>query len=400
MGAIATSSPDVRYLQGIAVPSEAVKPDLFFALTRRHQTPEKTVTYGGGGATQIVELRKADILSAITLRFVGSLVITGGTAKSSAAWPLGIAGVRFTANGQSNLINTGLASAAGGGLQHLRARDVMKNSDLTDRGVTQTIGGVSRSNGTLALASESWGVPSNGTAIAAGTYAVDLTFSIPVSEDERDLVGAIFLQTSTSDLTLTIDETPLNQLVAAETATSIALTGSWQVATTKFSIPVAEGGIVVPNLSVFHSIIASRVGNGVSNGENEHRLIGQGSGKSLLRTWGRVVSGSAFAAAPLAMTTANYGALAWRYGNNETPDTFLDGSSMRADMERRYNSDFAGVHGYFCHDFAHENVFRDVVDMGTTAELRLINTIQNSVTLTTPALEYVTETVFLAGQAA
>jgi hypothetical protein len=77
MGAIATSSPDVRYLQGIAVPAEAVKPDLFFALTRRHQTPEKTVTYGGGGATQIVELRKADILSAITLRFVGSLGLRG-----------------------------------------------------------------------------------------------------------------------------------------------------------------------------------------------------------------------------------------------------------------------------------------------------------------------------------
>lgn len=399
MPAVVQQSQQTRYMQGIAVPAESVNPEEFFEKTRRHITPEKNVSYGGGGAVQVVELRKADILSGITLRFVGNVVVTGGTTNSSAAWPLGIAGVRFTANGQSNLINTGLASPSGGGLQHLRARDIMKASDLTDRGVTQTIGGVARSNGTLALASESWGVASGATGIAAGTYPVDLTFYIPVSEDEKDLVGAIFLQTSTSDLTLTIDETPVSQLFSGGTATSVTINGTWQVSTTKFSIPVgANGQIVVPNLSVFHSIIASRHGNGVGQGENEQRIIGQGAGKSLLRIYGRVISGSGNAAAPLAMTAANFGALAWRFGNNETPDSFLDGGSMRADMERRYNSDFAGVHGYFCHDFAHENVFRDTVDMGTTAELRLLTTINAA--LTNPVLEYVTETCFLAGQGA
>jgi hypothetical protein len=389
-------------MQGIAIPAESVNPDLFFGLTRRHQTPEKNVGYGGGGTMQVVELRKADILSAITLRFVGKVTVTGGTTNSTAAWPLGIAGVRFTANGQSNLINTGpVSSAAGGGLQHLRARDYMKKSDLTDRGVVQTIGGVSRSSGTLALSSESWGVPSSGTNIAAGQYDVDLTFHIPVAEDERDLIGAIFLQTSTSDLTLTIDETPVSQLFTGGTATGVSISGTWQVATTKFSIPVGpSGNIVVPDLSMFHSIIASRVGTGIATGENEHRLVGQGAGKALLRVWGRVVNGAGTAAAPLPMNAANFGALAWRFGNNETPDTFYDGSAMRTDMERRYNTDIGGIHGYFCHDFAHENVFRDTVDMGTAAELRLINTIQSGVTLASPALEYCVETVFLAGQAA
>jgi hypothetical protein len=73
---------------------------------------------------------------------------------------------------------------------------------------------------------------------------------------------------------------------------------------------------------------------------------------------------------------------------------------MRADMERRYNADLGGLRGYFCHDFAHENVFRDTLDMGTAAELRLVTTVQNSVSLAAPALEYVTETAFLAGSAA
>jgi len=398
--AVQTSQP-MRQMQGIAVPAESVNPELFFERTRRHISPETNRTYGGGGTTQIVELRKADILSTITLRFVGTITVTGGTTNSTAAWPLGIAGVRFTANGQSNLINTGQASASGGGLEHLRARDYMKKSDLTDRGVVQSIGGVQRSHGTLSLASESWGVGSSATGIAAGTYSVDLTFAIPVAEDERDLVGAIFLQTSSSDLTLAIDETPLGQLFTGGTATSVTLAGQWQVSTTKFSIPIGpDGQIVVPNLNVFHSIIASRVSNGVGNGENEHRLVGQGAGKSLLRVFGRVINGTGTAAAPLAMTSANFGPLAYRFGNNETPDTFFDGSAMRADLERRYNTDLGGVRGYFCHDFAHENTFRDVLDMGTAAELRLVTTVQNSVSLAAPALEYVTETAFLAGSAA
>lgn len=396
MPAVATQqSGATRTLQGIAVPEEAVNPDLFFQLTRRHQTLERSVAYGGGGVTVPIELRKADILSTILLRFVGQVVVTGGTTNATAAWPLGIAGVRFTANGQSNLINTGPTTAAGGGLQHLRVRDFMKRSDLNDRGVSQSINGVTKTQGTLGYAHESWGVGTGQTAIAAGTYTVDLSFPIPVAEDERELIGAIFLQTSTSDLVLYIDETPVSQLFTGGTATSVVISGQWQVTTTKFSIPVVNNGIVIPNLNVFHSIIGSRVGNGIATGENENRIIGQGSGKSLLRIFGRIVNGATTASAPLAVTAANYGPLAWRYGNNEQPDQFLDGSTMRADMERRYNTDI-GAAGYWCHDFASENSFRDVVDMGTTAELRIVNTIQASVVLNTPALEYVTETVFLA----
>src|SRR5689334_12661784 len=343
-GAITTQSAPTRTMQGIAVPSESVNPDLFFELTRRHRTPEKDVTYGGGGTTQVIELRKADILSSLSLRFVGTLTVTGTGASSTAAWPLGIAGVRFTANGQSNLVNTGQR-----GLRHLRVRDFMRNSDQNDRGITQTFGGVAKSQGTLAYAHESWGVGPSST-IAAGTYPIDLTFPIPIAEDERALLGAIFLQTSTSDLTLQIDEAPLTDLFTAGGAT-VVLTGTWQLEATRFSIPIGPNGqIVIPNLNVFHSIIATRVANGISNGENELRVIGQGAGKSLLRIYGQVLNGSP--SAPLPMTAANFGALAWRYGNNETPDLFADGGQMRADCERRYNTDIGALHGYWCHDFA------------------------------------------------
>lgn len=383
-----------RYMQGIAVPAEAVRPPEFFARTRRHINLERQFTYTGQ-PQETIEIRKSDILSSILIRFSGQIVITlgGGTAATTARWPYDlIRAARFTANGASNIINVS-------GLK-LKIRDVMKKSDLDDRGVSQTFGGVVRTQGTLARASESWGVGSATPALAAGTYAIELEWTVPVAEDETDLAGAIFLATSSSDLTLTLDLEQAANLWTLTGAATAALTGSFQVISTKFSIPIGgDGQIVVPDLSVFHSLIQSRVSGGIQVGENEMRIIGQGAGKSLLRAFFQVYNGAA-PGAPLAMTTANFGKQMWRYANNETPDEFIDGTHMRTDQERRYNSDVGALWGVGCHDFAHENAFRDVVDMGTTAELRLVSTIQNSVVLATPAVEYVTETVFLAGQGA
>jgi hypothetical protein len=383
-----------RNMQGVAIPAESVNPTEFFRRTRRHIAQEGQRSYTGD-PNMTFELRKSDILSGLTIRFTGNLVVTPGTGSvaSTARWPYDfLSAVRFTANGASNLINVSGAK--------LKARDLMKRGDLNDRGVTQTVAGVQRSQGTLALASEAWGVGSNTTALAGGTYPVDLTWYVPVAEDDVDLAGAIFLQTATADLTLSLDFASLiGSLFAVTGNGTVAITsGVVQIESTKYSIPIGpDGQIVVPDLSVFHSLIQSRVANGVQTGENELRLIGQGAGKSLLRMYYQLWNGSP--SAPVPMTAANFGIQAWRYAGNETPDVFIDGSHMRVDIERRYGSDLAGLWGFGCHDFVYENAFRDVVDLGTTAELRLVTNIQSTVSLNSPAIEYVTESVFAAGQA-
>jgi hypothetical protein len=273
----------------------------------------------------------------------------------------------------------------------------MKHGDLTDRGVQQTVGGVVRNQGTLSRAHESWGVGSNTTGITPGTYNVDLEWFVPVAEDMIDLTGAIFLQTASADLTLALDYAGNAELFAG--AGVPALTGTFQVTTHKFSIPVAgDGQIVVPDLDSFHSLIQSRW-TSLSNAENEIRVTGQGAGKALLRAFYQLYNGAGAAAAPVPMTAANFGLQAWRYATNETPDQIVDGTQMRALLERRYNADLGGVWGVGCHEFASENTFRDTVDMGTTAELRFITTINSAVTLASPAFEYVLETVYGAGQA-
>ena len=390
---VATNGP-VRYMQGIAVPSESVRPTEFFARTRRHFNLEKATSWAGLGGQDVVELKKADVLGGLTIRFTGSLVITlpSGTAATTARWPYDlIKQVRFTANGASNLINVS-------GLK-LKVREFQVRQDLNDRGVSNTVAGVARTQGTLAKSSESWGVGSNST-LSAGTYAVDLEWFVPVAEDQVDLAGAIFCATSSTDLTLTIDwEQSSNLFTLTGGATAVINTGRVEVHSTKYAIPIgSDGQIVIPDLSLFHSLIQSRH-TSMSNAENEIRLVGQGAGKSLLRVTYQLWNG-ATPQAPLAMTSANFAKQAWRYAGNETPDEYSDGQVLRLVNERFYNSDIGTIWGFGCHEFAAENAFRDAVDMGTTSELRLVVGVQSAVTLTNPALEYVQETIFQAGAGA
>lgn len=390
MPATATASQPMIAMQGIAIPAQSVNEHLFKQLTRRHTQQEASRTFNGQTG-DIFELRKSDILAGITIRFVGKLVVTGGTISTTARWPYDLLkSVKFAANGATNLINVS-------GLK-LKIRDLQKHGDLTDRGVQNTVGGVVRNQGTLARAHESWGVGSQTTGITAGTYDVDLEWFVPVAEDMVDLTGAIFLQTASADLTLALDYAQPAELFVNGTGTP-ALTGAFQITTHKFSIPVGgDGQIVVPELDSFHSLIQSRW-TSLSNAENEIRITGQGAGKALLRLSYQLYNGAGTASAPVPMTATNFGLQAWRYATNETPDQIVDGTQMRALCERRYNADLGGVWGVGVHEFASENTFRDTVDMGSTAELRLITTINSAVSLASPAIEYVLETVYGAGQA-
>lgn len=387
------TAQQMRYLQGIAVPASSVRPEEFFARTRRKITPERTPTpFAGLGRADYVPIKKSDILGELLVRLTGTITVTvpaGGAVNSTARWPYDLLrSCQFQANGQSNLVN---ASGA-----KLKVRDLLKKSDLTDRGVSQNVAGVNRTNGTLSQASEAWGVGQRVGGIAAGNYDFDLEWVVPIAEDMVDLPGAIFCSTSSTDLALSLNWAQLSEIFTITAPATVDVAAVLSVVATKFSIPIgADGQLVVPDLSLFHSFIESR-DVAVANGDNETRLAGQGVGRSVLRIIQQVWSGAAGASAPLAVTRANFGKIAWRYGGNETPDEYLDGSILRMMNERQANSD-VGLAGFAVHEFASENAFRDVVDLGTTSELRIAYNIPNAVALASPAIEYVQESVFRAG---
>lgn len=380
-------------MQGIAIPSAVVDPKGFRKLTRRQTQQESKFSFTLGQPSNPVALRRSDILTEITLRITGTLKITPGTGTvaSTAAWPYGLVrNVRFSANGSADLIK------ANGWT--LRAREIAKDEGLSDRGITQTVGGVTRNQGTLSLAMESWGVGQATPALAdnGSGVPIELVLTIPVAEDQYDLTGAVFLQSSSSELTVAIDWADPSELFTATGNGAFSLSGYVQVVSTKYKIPTVNGSIIVPDLSMFHSLVETNDSD-LANGENETNVLGQGAGKLTLRIIRQLLNGTP--AAPVALNDANFGLLGWRYGTAETPDRWYDGSLLRISQERHYNCDLGGYQGFMVDEFSKGGV-RDVVDMGTTADLRLVTTINNSVALSKAKLRYAVETLYASGQAA
>jgi hypothetical protein len=375
-------------MQGVAIPAAIVDKNLFLARTRRHTQQERKISFTLGQSTQdVIPLRRSDILSEIVLHITGSLVITPGTGTvaSTSEWPYNlIKSVKLNANGASALV-----SARG---WTLRAREIAKDEGLSDRGNAQTIGGTTRTNGTLSLACEAWGVGSNTTALTGQTVPVDLVLTIPVAEDQFDLTGSLFLQQTSSELSLELNWANLSDLFTLTGNGAATFTGNVSVNTTKFEVPTQDGAIVIPDLSMFHSLVETNT-VALAAGDNEAVIVGQGRGKYVLR----VIYQHYSAGAPLPMTAANFGLQAWRYGTSETPDQWIDGSKLRISMERAYNSDLGGVLGFGVHEFSKAG-FRDLVDMGTTSDLRLVTNVINAPT--SPKLWYAVESLYKQGQAA
>jgi hypothetical protein len=386
---VATAPTQV--MQGIVVPASSVNPPEFFKRTRRLTFPFVTSrAFSGLGTTDTFSLLQTGIVSGIVIRLVGTIVVTlgGGTAATTGRWPYDLCKrIRVSANGQSNLIN-----CSG---WKLRARDMMAVEGMTDHGVAQSISNVTVNTGTLSLASESWGVGQLQTGIAGAptTYNYDLQFYVPIAWDRKNLVGSIFAQTASTDLTLAIDWANSTDIFALTGAATAPVTCNITAEAIAFSIPEVNGQIVVPDLSVFHGLIENRVVPG-GTGDFENKLVGQGVGRQLMRLYWQLWNGAAATAAPLALTDANYGQALWRFGGNDTPEVYPGARSNREQMERIFGSDLGGPQGFGVFDFAAESAFRDSVDEGAATELRFLFNIASGVTLTNPSMEYVQETLF------
>lgn len=390
-----TPTPTVP-MQGVMVPASSINPAAFMEATRRERFGLGTPAFPGFGGTILSPIRQTGILYGIWVKFEGDLTVTlgGGTVASTAGWPYNLLRqVRFSANGQSNLIN--------GRGWTLKARELMQRGDLNDRGVARGIGGASpgtsRTQGTLSLSNENWGVGQNVTAIpgAPTVYDVELAWWIPIAYDNVDLIGAIFAQTSATDLELVLDMATQAELFTTTGAATVALAGNFAVEARVCSIPMgSDGQIIVPDLSVFHSIIETRQ-TGFTVGPNEVRLAGQGVGRQLMRTWWQLLNGTT--PAPLPVNAANFSRLSWLYGGNTEPEVYRDGDSLAYENEDLFSVDFAQFQGFGVFDWASEHAFRDSIDEGSATELRLMIEVANGVSLTSPAFHYAQETLFPGG---
>ncbi len=117
-------------MQGIEVPAESVNPPLFFAQTRRQLVTVDTRAFAGLGLTDTIPMLQTGIISDVFVKIDGVLTVTlaAGTCASTMRWPYDLfKKVKFSANGQSNLINCSGAK--------LRFREFMADWHFSDRGV-------------------------------------------------------------------------------------------------------------------------------------------------------------------------------------------------------------------------------------------------------------------------
>jgi hypothetical protein len=380
-------------IQGQIAPDVEVNPGAFYAATRRMRYPMKSLSnIAGFGSTDPVQLRQTGVVAGLEIRVTGTLVFGGtitGTTMSY-RWPYNVvAACRLSANGQSQLVNCN-------GLQ-LKALTFAANNDLTDRGVSRPFGSTTITQGSLSTAAEDWGTSSGNllgpgaTVPATGTYTVDLDFFVPVAADQVSLVGAIFAQSAATNLTLELQWETLNNLVTLGGAATLTQNLQFQVTGVVYSIPAVGGKAVVPDLSQFHQIAASRQA-GQGQGDNEVLLPGTGVGRKLLRALFQEYTGAT--PTPLPITAANFGNLAWRYGGSDQPEGFPNGTALRYLNERQCGVDIGGRWGIGMWDFASEFALRDVVDEAFTSDLRLLVNLVNAPT--SPVCEFVQETLFAA----
>jgi hypothetical protein len=416
-----TNEQPAQVMQGIAVPATSVNAPAFYAATRRQMVQfASNRSFGGFGSTDLVVALQTGIISGLSVRMWGTVTTSKstGTVATTQSWPYGLLkAARFTANGQSNLINAG-------GIW-LKAREAMRDA-LSDRGVRKqagvaqpvanTPGNVGQ--GTLSMSNELWGTTPGGlelgsgvSGVADGTYAFDLYVYVPVCFDEVTLVGSIFAQTQATELALYLDWAMQSVGVPAGVGELFALTGAAQltgftcnytVEGVVYDIPQVGGQIVVPDLSLFHQFVQTR-NQGPAIGENEYMLPGQGVGKQLMRVGLRTMTGAPPTAVPLSgppgalpygPVAPNYGPVGWRYGGNITPEIFTDGRHLAQYNERMFGTDFSSLFGIGWLDFASQNALRDSVNEGTATQLRIFYNLGAGLTLSSPYTEVVQETLF------
>jgi hypothetical protein len=376
---MATSASNAPLIQGNALtPDVTVDPNSFYANTRRLRYPMVSKTkITGIGSSDSVSLRQSGIVAALEVRISGTVTLNGTYAATTMTyeWPYNfVKAFTLSANGQSTLINArGLI---------VRAQEFASNNDINDRGVSHQFGGTSaaftQTQGTLALSVDDWGTNAGGilapgtvTTVAAGqVFTVDITYFIPVAADQVSLIGSVYAQSSATNLTLGLQYAASTDLISLGAGVTVDFSNlTYDVTGVVYSIPNVNGKYVIPDLTQFHSLTEALAPTPAA-GLNEPQLPGVGAGRKLLRTFFNVYSG-AFPGTPYVINDTNYNTVGWAYGGNTVPESYAFGQKLRALNERQTGVDLGRNWGIGMWDFASQFALRDVVDEGSTANLRL-----------------------------
>ena len=359
-----TFLPEVPYV---------VDPNAFFAGTEKNSLQVNSWNAPGGGQSQPFDLPRSGVVSKIFIQFDGQLVVTAGGTQPipSFLWPYGLLNnFTLSANGSATDLYTcnGLDLAA---LRFARFPAYVEHVDL----FPGAVGG-------------------GGSAIAAGTYPIHLTWEVPIAIDDTTLVAALFAQSSSLTLRcLLTQETIANLIAPGGTAADWAITGTFTVQETQWEIPVdAKGNLVLPDITRLHQVIAFDTPF-TNTGEVLAPLIrtaGQLE-RLFVRTFG--ATNAPLTGLPGTAAAATLDAIRLQYGGGIRKPLVYPKSSLLAINNQHYGAPLP--YDSYAFDFIRENPLRDAVYMQGVTELGVVPTINPAVAVGAGAVVHTVQEMLL-----
>lgn len=354
-------------LQHIPAQPFVLDPGLFFQMTRQNViTPGGAISDPGAGQKFARSLLQAGIVSKLRLVFDGSLVVAGGASTTSDEWPYALLDdFRLSANGQSDLF-----SCDGVDLHVLRFARYPAYEDGLDV-FPGTVGG--------------------GNSVANGTYAVTLTWEVPIAMDDTSLVAALYAQSAATNLVVSVQRA-LNARLFSTIGGTVAITGNWYIQEHLFEIPFDDkGNMVLPDVTKLH---------GFNSIDTPFTAVGDVR-TSLIRSAGQLAR--MFVTARSSATnrlSALYSAAASRkldkvtleYGGNQRPLVFQPAGTLIAINNQHYHQPLP--YDRLALDFVRENPPRDAVLMQGLTELAATLTVNAGVTVSAGKVRLSQETLY------
>lgn len=338
-----------------------IDPAGFAASTIENESALNPIAAPNPGSSVRYQLPDADIVSKLTITFDGTLTVTAaGTGQTQPipgpAWPYGLLDeFTLTANGVSH----DLWSCDG--------------VDLHVKNFVDHLGLVS--NGDVFPGA----VGGGGSAIAAGSYPLYLTWDVDIATDPTWLVASLFAQSSetllSGQLGLAAVAAPL--IEAAGTGTLWALSGEFYISEKSYEIPYdSKGNLILPDITKLH-LFVSEERPWTNTGDVEVNLL-RTSGQ-LMRIFqsGYYNAGEPLSAQPGTTTTAAIDEWRLRYGVKSTPYEFNPAAVLAQRNNRSYRSPVP--YNRLILDQMLHNPARDMLILEGVTNLRTVTTVDSAV---------------------
>lgn len=353
-------------LQSIPAQPYVTDPAMFFQLTRKNILTPKTIAAPGPGAFGTAQLLQAGIVSKLRVTFVGTLTVATAALTSSNQWPYNLLKqFNLSANGQNDLF-----SCDGIDLHALRYIRYPAYAERVDQ-FPGTVGG--------------------GDSIAVGTYDLSLSWEVPIAMDDTSLIGALYAQSSATNLTVRIGQAINADLFSANPANA-TLAGTFYIEETLFEVPYdAQGQLVIPDTSRLHGFNA--VNLPFSNlGEVRTPLIRSAGQLARLFMSASSAANNRLSALPNAAATKKLDRLRIEYGGNQRPFDFNPAHTLLSLNGQHYGA--PAPYDRLVLDLVKENPPRDVIFMQGVTELAAVPVVGSGVAVTAGVVRVVQETLY------